>query len=68
MRWRILVSDPIGRWTLGEVGVSVENDFAEKYDLKLLLPGTIDCVLFGERIKAVRVYYFYRHEVSEVPT
>lgn len=56
----------IPRWKVGEIGELLENDYSEKYDFKVLLPG-IDHIddLFGHGpVDAIRIYYFYKDEVE----
>ena len=71
MRVKILLDDCswmprwVPRWKVGEIGELLENDF-EKYDYKVLLPGTVHIDdLFGRGpVDAVRIYYFYKGEVE----
>lgn len=75
MKVKILIDDRlpcrcspwrIPRWEAGEIGELLDNDFSEKYDFKVLLPG-IDHVddLFGHGpVDALRIYYFYKDEVE----
>jgi hypothetical protein len=57
------------RWKKGEIGEVLEND-SQKYDFKVKLEGIIpleDFLGSGKTCNAVRVFYFYKDEVEEVP-
>lgn len=65
----ITVTCPLGRYTAGEVGKILDNDF-EKYDYKLEFSGVTvgrdipPYLKKGDVIK--RIYYFYEAEVEQV--
>lgn len=66
MKAKILCDDPLGRFKAGDIGDILENDFPEKYDYLVRLPGTvhIDNFMEGGTIDAIREFYFYADEVE----
>ena len=66
----VLSSDASGRWVAGEVGASLPNNFAEKYDVKLYF-GELSLTARDREVpwlrgrKAIpRVFYFQSEEVA----
>ena len=66
MKAKILLDDPLGRFKTGEIGEVLQNDFSEKYDYKVRLPGTsnVDNFMGHWPIGAVRIFYLYAGEVE----
>jgi ribosomal protein S27AE len=56
----ILINDLIGRFKAGEIGDVLNNDYSDKYDFCIKLPGTAPSFL---GVNAVRIFYFYKEEV-----
>lgn len=59
---KILIDGPAGRWTKGEIGKVLENDFT-KYDYFVELSGELT-VNLGKEITYRRRFYFHRDEVE----
>ena len=66
MKARLLYDDKIDRWKKGEIGIVLENNFPEKYDYFLELPGTYDFPELGI-YECLRQYYFRKGEIELMP-
>lgn len=72
-QYRIVRSDPSGRWKHGEIGEAVPND-SDKYDAKLVLdrpalppqPEDASIVDVLRRAVAAGVFYFYADDIEPV--
>lgn len=66
LKAKILIDDLAGRFKAGEIGKIIENDFPEKYDYKVLLPGTeyTENFMGHGPINAIREFYFCKNEVE----
>lgn len=71
-RVRIKRGDCGDRWKSGETGVTIQNDYAEKYDARVLLDGPGEFADLPEFLRDPnedrqtypRVFYFYRDELE----
>ena len=63
---KALIDDPSKRWTKGQVGEILENDF-EKYDYKIDFGVMQDFELFEKKqINCPQVVYFYKDEIEVI--
>lgn len=70
MKAKILINDLSGRFSEGEIGEVLENDFSEKYDFKIDL-GVQEVSIPSDAAPFLRnlthrrrIYYFYEDEIE----
>lgn len=54
---KLLRDDSSGRWSAGEIGALLENEYPEKYDATVLLDP-------GNSLEYQRIYYFYASDLE----
>ena len=71
MHARTLKDDPMGRWSKGEIGQLLENNF-DKYDhfvefAPMYIPPNQRTGFYKNIVYANRKFYFYENEVEIIP-
>jgi hypothetical protein len=64
MKVEILTDDPCNRFKKGEIGKILNNDFKEKYDYYIELPGKIKLPDFLGGGFSKRRFYFHKEEIK----
>lgn len=59
----ILMDDPLGRYSKGDIGILLKNDFY-KYKYRVQLEKLITTFIFGRKISYRPVFYFQEGEVK----